>query len=267
MGKDAFHSILRTRFSFIIVGSMLTAALFAAVPVRASVVFVGSAPGNDLGELNSASVSFDLTISGMTTNLVVTLSNTATYDPNDPSDILTAVFFSLSGDPTLSANAAVLAPGSAVKGNGGLTDPGGIVGGEWAYASSLTATNGANQGTSSAGLGTFGPGNLFPGSNLEGPVSPDGVQYGISTAFDTPGNDNGGIAGVGLITNAVVFTLGNVPASLTLSDISSITFQYGTALSEPSIPGVPEIVVPEPSTVALTAAGICLLGMLSRRRG
>jgi hypothetical protein len=237
--------------------------MFTAIPVGASVLFVGSSAGNDSGELNSASVSFDLAILGTTTNLVVTLRNTATYDPNDPSDILTAVFFSLSGNPSLSADSAVLAPGSAVKGNGGLTDPGGVVGGEWAYASSLTGINGASQGVSSAGLGIFGPGNLFPGSNLEGPVSPDGVQYGISTAFDTAGNDNGGIAGVGLITNAVVFTLGNVPASLSLSDISNVSFQYGTALSEPNIPGT---LIPEPNTVALTAAGMCLLGVLKRRR-
>ena len=228
-------------------------------------LFVGSAAGNDSGEVNSASVSFDLTISGTTTNLVVKLTNTATYDPNDPSDILTAVFFSLSGNPTLTANSAVLAPGSAVKGNGGLTDPGGVVGGEWAYASSLSIS-GANQGTSSAGLGVFGPGNLFPGSNLEGPVSPDGIQYGISTAFDTPGNDNGGIAGVGLITNAVVFTLGNVPANLALTDISNVIFQYGTALSEPSIPGIPGTLIPEPGTVVLTLTGICLLGLFRRKR-
>jgi len=143
MGKVAYHSILGTRFSFVIIGSVLTAAMFTAMPVGASVLFVGSAAGNDSGELNSASVKFDLTISGTTTNLVVMLSNTATYDPNDPSDILSAVFSSLSGNPTLTANSAVVAPGGGVKGNGGLTDPGGVVGGEWAYASSLSI-DGAN---------------------------------------------------------------------------------------------------------------------------
>lgn len=245
-----------------VLGAVLAAILVAAVPASASVVFQGSALGNDPGEIDAASAEFNITVSGTTTNLVVKLANDATYDPNDPGDILTAVFFTLTGNPTLTAVSAILAPGSAVKGNGGLTDPGGVVGGEWAYASSLN-TNNANQGTSSAGLGIFGPANLFPGSNLQGPQSPDGVQYGISTRFDTPGNDNGGIAGAGLITNSVVFTLGSLPASVSLASISNVSFQYGTALSEPNVPGV---LVPEPSTVVLAMAGISLLGILNRKR-
>jgi hypothetical protein len=262
MSKKESVSFCSAKCSLIVFWVVLAAIPFAVISTSASVIFQGSVLGNDPGEIDAASAEFDITVSGTTTNLTVKLTNDATYDPNDPGDILTAVFFTLTGNPTLAAVSAVLAPGSAVKGNGGLTDPGGVVGGEWAYASSVN-TNGANQGTSSAGLGIFGPANLFPGSNLEGPVSPDGVQYGISTAFDAPGNDNGGIAGVGLITNAVVFTLGQWPASLNLADISNVSFQYGTALSEPNVPGV---LIPEPSTGMLAMAGICLLGLLNRKR-
>ena len=81
---------------------MLMAVLaFAATPAQSAVTYTGTAPGNDAGETNSASVVFNLSVSGPTTNLIVTLTNTALYKPNDPPDILTAVFFSLTGDPTL----------------------------------------------------------------------------------------------------------------------------------------------------------------------
>jgi hypothetical protein len=53
-------------------------------------VYTGTAPGNDAGETNSASVISNLFVSGTTTNLIVTLTNTALYKPNDPPDILTA---------------------------------------------------------------------------------------------------------------------------------------------------------------------------------
>jgi hypothetical protein len=46
-----------------------------------------------------------------------------------------------------------------------------------------------------------------------------------------------------------------------LSDISNVQFQYGTSLEEPSFPGV---LIPEPATFLLGAAGLVLL--LLRRR-
>jgi hypothetical protein len=166
--------------------------------------------------------------------LQVTLTNTGSGDPAAPGDILTALFFNLAGDPSLSRDSAVLGAGSTViHGPTPSTDPGGVVGGEWAY-NNTQSVFGANEGISSAGFGTFGVGDVFPGSNLQGPTSVNGIQYGITTAFDTGGNDNTGISSVGLIQNQVVFTLDNFTG--TLADISHVSFQYGTALTETNIP-------------------------------
>src|SRR5437868_484047 len=88
------------RFSKTFIILALAAVLFATGSAQA-LTFSGSAPGNDPGQTNSASLTFSLFVSGGTTNLFVTLENTAGYKPNDPADILTAVFFTIPGDPAL----------------------------------------------------------------------------------------------------------------------------------------------------------------------
>ena len=68
-------------------------------------------------------------------NLQVTLTTTSMPAVLVPSDLLTGVFFTLAGDPALTSLSAVLTAGSTVFFGG--TDPGNVVGGEWAYASGL----------------------------------------------------------------------------------------------------------------------------------
>lgn len=92
-------------------------SLVSAVPITFS---------QTVGSL-SASVSFD--VSG--SDLLVVLSNTSSADVMVPVDVLTAVFFDIAGDPTLTPSSAVLSAGSVVL-FGGTTDPGGGVGGEFA---------------------------------------------------------------------------------------------------------------------------------------
>jgi hypothetical protein len=118
-----------------------------------------------------------------------------------------------------------------------------------------------NEGISSSGLGLFGPEDLFPGHNLQGPLSPAGIEYGITTLYDTTRNDKGGIRGQGLIENSVVFTLGKVPADCDLSDISEVCFEYGTGCGERMI-----VAVPEPSAFALATAGLLAAIVLLHRR-
>ncbi|MCX7827070.1 MAG: PEP-CTERM sorting domain-containing protein, partial [Verrucomicrobiae bacterium] len=110
----------------------------------------------------SADVTFSQTAPGQ--NLVVTLANDYPGDVLVPSDVLTAVFFKLPGNPTLTRISAVVPSGNTVL--FGPTDPGGVIGGEWAYRNNINGPGAANQGISSAGFGIFGPANLFPGSNL-----------------------------------------------------------------------------------------------------
>ncbi|HXI85181.1 MAG TPA: XDD4 family exosortase-dependent surface protein [Verrucomicrobiae bacterium] len=247
---------------------MLMAALtILATSAQSATTYIASSPGNDAGETNKASATFSLSLSGTTTNLLVSLTNLAKYKPNDPQDILTAVFFSLTGDPTLTKVSALLNAGSVgVKNGSTLTVPGGVVGGSWAYAAGLSgAPGGANEGISAAGFGLFGSANLFPGAALPGDGStPGGLGGGLTTATDDGSKYKGGLTGRPFIKDSAVFTLGAVPASFTLSGISGVSFQYGTTLgTEPNLPG---ILIPEPSAVMLAILGIVLLGLINRQR-
>lgn len=208
------------------------------------------------GGTRSASATFEV-VAG---NLQVTLTNTSAADALVPADILTAIFFDITGSPTLSRDSAVLGSGSSVT-NGGTTDAGGGVGGEWAFADvssfSSIVPGFASYGIGSAGFGVFGPGDLFPGSNLSGPISPDGIQYGITSAGDNPATGNMPLLTQPLIRNAVVFTLGGVAPNFDPSlGITNLTFVYGTSLP----------VIPEPASVLMFGAGLGLIGLLCRRR-
>lgn len=192
----------------------------------------------------SASALFDATGSTLT----VTLTNTSAFDALMPIDVLTAVFFDVDGAPlSLTRSSAVLGLGSTVL--FGAPDPGGVVGGEWSYADGLSgAPQSAGYGISSSGFGLFGDMALFPGNNLQGPTSPDGLQFGITSAGDLLGTGNAAVTGANaLIQNSVVFTLSGLPVGFSTSSIHNVSFQYGTALDEPNIPA--------PGSLALLALG------------
>jgi hypothetical protein len=201
------------------------------------------------------------------TDLIITLSNTTLADVQAQEDVLTAVFFTLAGNPVLTKTSAVVPAGSTVY--FGITDPGGVVGGEWAYNPALKkAPFDAQLGIGSAGFSAnaeFDGTMMFPGNNLDGNAGPDGISYGILSAGDNTTTGNSAVTGGNpLIKNSVVFTMG-LPTNyvLTASSISDVSFQYGTALNEPNDPGA---LIPEPSSIALAAAGIGLLGLFGRRR-
>jgi hypothetical protein len=233
-------------------------------PAKAAITFTG------VSGTRAASVTFSDVVAGQMT---VTLTNTSTADVLVPTDVLTAVFFDI--DPvstTLGRVSAVVAPLSTVL--FGVTDPGGVVGGEWAYKSGLAGTPGNTAlGVSSSGLGLFSPGDNFPGSNLSGPVEVDGLQYGITSAGDDPTTGNKAVTGQEeynnkgklispknpLIKNSVVFTF-----SVTgpIDTIKNVSFQYGTALTEPNVPGSP---IPEPASLAVWSL-LGLVGLVRARR-
>ena len=241
-------------------------------PISAhAILFTGSS-----GSL-SASANFDVTGS----NLIVTLTNTSTADVLVPSNVLTGVYFS--GVGALSSTSALLSPGSTV-----IYDPqgqptGGSVGGEWGFGSGLSAPGGATAAIMSTGaLGGLGQ-PTFPGANLAGPVGLDGLQYGIVSAGDNSATGNGGVTGSeGLIDNSVTFTLGGLPAGFSLASIGNVSFQYGTSLTEPIVPGTPggqcpngapnfpicspQVETPEPMSMAMLGVGLAGLGLVRRRR-
>lgn len=233
------------------------AIMMAAAPAQAApIVFEGS------GGTKAARVTFE-NVGG---SLVVRLKNTSMSDVTVPSDLLTAVFFNVNGNPSLTRTSAVLGSGSTVVND---TQPaGGVVGGEWAYRKSLNVYGGANTGLSSTGLSLFGSGDRFPGANLDGPNSPDGMQYGITSAGDNPATANGGLAGTPLIDNEVVFTLGGWGLKEPTDYISNVTFHYGTSFGEGKLTGKRITVVtqvPEPAALLLFGVAGVALRFRSRR--
>lgn len=242
------------------------AAIFVVLGVYAS-----ATPLIISGSSGTLAATATFTASGST--LIITLTNTSGTMSTVPADLLTAIFFDVSGGVTLTPGSAFLMGGSTVLGCGAnCTLPtGGNVGGEWAYNGNIAGGSGVTQhyGISSTGVGIFGSGN-FGGPNLQGPDSVDGMQYGIGTANYNPAFANGGLEGNAVIVNGVTFTLTGLPAGFDPSTaISNIRFQYGTDLCEPSFPGDPRIPpseIPEPVTMALTGAGLAGLAFIRRRR-
>jgi len=235
--------LLKSLSALSVVVSMHT----AATPV----LFSGSSGGL------SATVSFDIVGS----QLQVVLSNTSIGDVLVPSDVLTAVFFNIAGNPLLTRNSAI-SGGSTYVGPTNVSGAGTVVGGEWAYLTGLSQYS-ANSGISSSGLGIFGPADRFPGANLSGPETPNGLEYGLASAGDNPVTGNGGILGEELTRSSVHFLLTSA-SPFDLSTISNVTFQYGSALSEGHFSGTTVRSVPEPDTLAL--AGLALLAGAGIRR-
>jgi len=232
---------------------LLAAASFATT-ADASVIFTGSS--------GSRAATVDFSLSG--TTLTVTLINTSSADVVDPGGVLAAVFFDLAnGDDPLLTKTSAITDGTTYAGGSIVSGAGTVVGGEWAYLNGLNQY-GANSGISSAGLGIFGAGDVFPGSNLFGPASPNGIQYGITSAGDNVATGNAGISSDPLTRNSVIFTLGNFTGSL--SDISNVTFQYDASLTAISVASAREGgTVPEPGTVALLGLGLAGMAFIRRR--
>lgn len=228
----------------------------AAGQAVAMATFTGTGSGFGSGGSKSATVTFD--VSG--SNLIVTVTNSATSDVLVPADVLTGMAFDVTGGPiALTRVSGLLAAASTVVYDPDGQPAGGVIGGEWAYMSGLVGLpNGASYGISSAGLGLFGPGDLFPGPDLAAPTSPDGLQYGLLSAGDNTATGNGGITGSGgLIRSSVVFTLSGLPANFDLGRITNVFAIYGTAIGEGGFQ------IPAPgSAVMLGLAG----AMLARRR-
>lgn len=244
----------------------LACAALAAVSIAqtaSAAVFFTATNGSNL----TATATFDI-VGG---KLQVVLNNSSAFDVLVPSNVLTALFFNLSGGASqLGVGGASATSNGPTFQNGVQQNPAGTnVGGEWAYAGVTNATLlGTNAGISSSGFGLFGAGN-FNGPNLSGPIAVDGLQYGITSTGDNLATDNGGLAGNEITKHSVTFLL-DFAAGFTLAQISNVSFQYGTDLIDPrntctvNCGGPPANEIPEPGSAAL--AGLALLAAASVRR-
>jgi hypothetical protein len=219
----------------------------------------------------SASAVFDFDGSG---SLKVTLANEAAAAAQNPTYVLTALFFDLSGDPTLTPLNALLAGASQtiVDNVAGAQPAGGVVGGEWAYGMGFVQYD-ANQGISSSGFGLFGsanfPGPILPGGHTAN-AAVNGLDYGIVGSGGTA--NQGGLNGNPFIQDTVDFYLSGVPIGPEPS-VSNVVFQYGTGLDEPSVPGdeddfgdPPNGAVPEPLTLLAVGTAVAGVARYLRRR-
>lgn len=232
----------------------VTGLAMAASSASAALVF----------NLTSGARSAQVMMSTSGSNLVITVTNTASADALVPTDVLTAVFFNVSGTPlSLSPLSATLKAGSSIVGKSGAvpaitTETGNSVASEWAYKGGINGPGSSAYGISSTGIGIFGPGDRFnTATNLQGPTSPAGLQYGITTAGDNPATGNGDFNANALVKNSVIFTLSGLPAGFNLSRVTDVTVLYGTSASDPFI------TVPTPGPIALLSAGLLIVG---RRR-
>ena len=208
-------------------------------------------------------------------NLVIGLTNTSAFDVMVPEENLTALFFDLDGGASLSPVSAVLGEGAVVyQGSTIITDINGDgsvdaddrdVGGEWAYKMNVP-TLPATYAISSVGLDDLiGPQDRFDTtSNLAGPESPDGMQYGILSTGDNPATGNGGILGNTMSRDSVVFTLSGLGPDFDLGAVSNVWFHYGTSFTSPILPPPPA--VPEPATMAAFVLVAGALTGYTRRR-
>ncbi len=194
---------------------------------------------------SNLSASADFTIVGG--NLDIHLVNTSITPVSNNPDVLTGLFFDVSGAPSLTAG-SINQDGSSSYVNTSVNPPSGALGDHWAYTSgSITGPSSGGTyeyGIGAAGFGVFGPSDTFTG--LGG--SPGGVDYGLVGVLGSPslGLKNNGPQ----VQNGVDIVL---DGSLTGNEtISNVWLQYGSAFNEPGFPGTPP--VPEPGAGAMALA-------------
>jgi hypothetical protein len=237
-------------------------------------VAVGTAHGSWSFTTSGSGVGPNVTLQAKATfavsnlYLIVTLSNEGTYDSRIPADILTTVLFKINGgSPQLTPVSAELGPDSSVIAHRLPMGFDGDVGSEWAYRDSFT--NAPEEAISSTNLKGFGNKKyLFPGEKIRGAGHLGGVDFGLTTINDNYLNDTGGLKNKGLIVDTVVFTF-KLPSAFTVTNITDVTFQYGTNLKQPDLfqeTADSSSLIPEPSTISLVAAALLGALTLARRR-
>jgi hypothetical protein len=254
----------------------VVAAAMALSPfaIGSPITFTGS--GTAAGNSVSAKATFSITGDVLT----ITLQNTSgTNSLEAPGNTLSGLFFDI-GNLTLSVtpssataktvfDSAACSPPSACAGGNVNAD------GEYGYAgpgaagSSVPGGPGTTYAIASSGylttgltmdIGNFNGGAA--GTDLDGNASLDGIGFGIVS--NNVGSLNGGLSGVPLVQDTMTFALTGVSNDLVGLDpstlINTVSFQYGTAITESNVRGVPQGgTAPEPKSILLVGLALVLL--------
>ena len=247
-----------------------------AVASPTSVTFTGGAPSTVKSEKSvflKASATFTISNSEY---LVIDLSNISTNAAKVDGDILTAMFFDIA--PTLAnplvTSSATVAPGNDIFGPmyfGNDT----IVSGQWAYRGDLGGRGSQNApepyGISSTSFKKyFNLGDLFNDHQILNGTKPlNGVGFGLLDTVAVSPNAASDVQKADFIQNTIQLVLNDLPVNFSLTDISDVSFEFGTSFKSGSgttIPGVLVGSIPEPSTIMLVAAGMLGVFTLIRSR-
>jgi hypothetical protein len=235
--------------------ALLLVWLAMPTAAHADPILFASFSGQGAGDGITLNAQAIFEISG--TTLKITLRNTGDTSGSDfdkSANTLTGVFFDLPTGITLTPVKAKITEGDLLQPEKCLPSPCSAtlknVGGEFVYQTGTWSGHLGNSGISSSGyINADNGGGNFNGPNLDDPDAPDGINFGIVAPLSqSPFKPkSGNMADNPLIEGEVVFTMSIAGGTLLESQISNVSFQYGTSIGEPKFnSGPPDIELPPP---------------------
>jgi hypothetical protein len=253
----------------ILLAGITLCALSAGV-AKADLIFSGS--GTDNSDNSAISASVDFSLSGNV--LTVVLTNTAGFNTISQGSVLTNLGWTVAPDTATplpsSAGTIALTPGSSLV-SGTIVDTTDALGTEWNY----TAGDGASSSGFGVGAVSDGHGNLCGSTTCTG-AALDGAAFGL-VGIGADLSLNGLKPANTYVEDSVTITLDLASApAFSLSNITSVDFQYGTGSGEGDITvnrctggsncNLDTPPIPEPASMTMLGTSLIGLCAFTRRR-